>query len=345
MRPLLGKFIGFLAVGLLLGMLLAYWVRLLQDSFQEDLPLNSPAITGFAKWLLGWFVLIDLVLLVAWANYRWPYQKWYVPTRSEWKYWCSHVAITWLAFEALQWRTDREPELVDENIQVSLLFSGLLLGFAWIAEAARLKRAHTVLMKERAEAELRTLRNQINPHFLFNALNTIYSQSLGNNPATAAELVHKLSGILRFALQQSQADFIPIAEEIALLEKYTDLHRARLPQQAKDFLCFEAHWDGVPCQIAPLLLLPFVENAIQYGLHPQYPTEVQLKLEVVEKQLFFSAINTVQPSLLKSQKGTGQGIDNVQKRIQLIYPHQHTLQVQTNNNLFDVQLNINLFKP
>lgn len=342
MKTIIARLIGYGVVGLIHGALLVYWIGLLKTNMQADLLLDSSATIGFVKWLSGWIFLIGLIFIIAWLNYWWSYRNWYLPPDGKWRYWSAHALMTWWAFEMLQWRTEREPELVDENILIALLFSGFLLGFAWIAEAIRLKRAHTILMKERAEAELRTLRSQINPHFLFNALNTIYSQSLGNHPTVAAELVQKLSGILRFALRQSQADYISVDEEIDLLEKYTDLHRARLPAKAQSFLIFKAEWDGEPQQIAPLLLLPFVENAVKYGLHPADPTPVELYLEVQEDQLTFVAKNAIRPELTEPYKGTGQGIENVKKRLQFLYPNRHRLQIHNNNRYFEVQLHISL---
>lgn len=313
---------------LLLLVLAGYWGSLLQEAILLQYGENWERLGGFVRWLLGWLFLIGILLLICWANFRYPFRWWYAAPGEFWKYGLVHTAATWGFFELLQWRSERDPELVEENLLVTGLFSILLLGFAWVADAFRARRLHALLLREKAEAELKVLKAQIDPHFLFNTLNTIYSHTLVGNQQPAADLVHKLSGVLRFTFTQAQADWVPIADEIDFLQKFVELQKARMPEAVLSNSSFAFEWDELPCSIAPLLLIPFIENAFQYGVFPAPNSFVRLHFQVAEGVLLVELQNSVPDQQQGQRRGSGQGINNVKQRLHLLYPDRHLLRIR-----------------
>lgn len=321
--------------------LVVYWTKLmwLRAALPEVRGELLPS--GFISWLFGWLSLAAGILLLGWLNHRLVYSRMQKSDLPMWWYLAWQMGLCWLIFEFLQWRTEHDARLLPENILVSLVISGLIYLLVLVADAFAVKRKHRALEGEKIAAELRALRNQLNPHFLFNALNTIYSESLSGNAQNSARLVHDLSGILRFALQQSQHDWVKSSEEIDFLQKYVGMHRERLPQQAREKLVFIAAFDQEQL-LPPLLLLPFVENAIQYGMHSVQPAEVFMRLTIEDEILTFESVNAVYPALQKSRQGTGHGISNVKQRLGLLYPNGHELQIAETDQVFRVTLKINL---
>ncbi|MFN3530128.1 MAG: sensor histidine kinase [Bacteroidia bacterium] len=325
----------------LFSTLLAYWSGLLWLSSDHPDLQGEWLPSGFISWLAGWLTLVASILLLGWLNYKFIYRRIQSSKFPHWWYLAWQIGLCWLLFEFLQWRTEHDSLLLPENMVVSLVLSALIYLMAYIADAFAAKRRHRALEQEKVAAELRALRNQLNPHFLFNALNTIYSETLSGNNQNSARLVHDLSGILRFALQQSQHDWVKASEEIDFLEKYIGLHRERLPQNVREMLKFTAETDH-DYALPPLLLLPLVENAIQYGMHGVDARELSMRLTIEDAVLVFECVNTIYPDLQAQRKGTGQGINNVRQRLELLYPGRHKLRITNKNDEFRVLLKINL---
>lgn len=260
---------------------------------------------------------------------------------KRWGYWTWIVALTWGVFELLQLRQDRDPEFVDENSLVTLVLTGIIIGFGYIADAFRVRREQLVLQQQKTEAELTALKSQINPHFLFNTLNTIYNEAAGAQNDTVADLVQQLASIMRFTLQESAKPFISVESELAFLDKYLTLQRARLPQRDSIRVDIHMDYDGQPARIAPLLLIPFVENAFQYGISFENPCFVKINLVIENQTLTLQLQNSTFPKATH-RKGHGMGIHNVRQRLKLIYPHQYTLEIKDEEAVFEIQMSIKL---
>ncbi|WP_022822050.1 sensor histidine kinase [Hymenobacter norwichensis] len=182
--------------------------------------------------------------------------------------------------------------------------------------------------------ELAMLKTQINPHFLFNTLNNIYSLT-SRKSDKAPEAVLRLSEIMRYLLYESSTDTVPLSRELAHLRSFLDLQRLRLSATAQDAIQLTVTGAPADCAhpIAPLLLLPLVENAFKHGDLAARPVAVQITLELAsDGQLRFSVLNHVAPAdaerELPNQPG-GVGLVNLRRRLALLYPGRHTLQVQT----------------
>jgi hypothetical protein len=319
----------------------SYLSYLLYGSLKAQFGENWQNFGGFFKFLMSYIALIGGVWLLGWLNYQGPFRWWFLSSEKVGWYWTWIVGVAWLLFELLQLRQGHEIEFIDENSLVTLVLMGIIIGFGYIADAFRVRREQLVLQQQKTEAELNALKSQINPHFLFNTLNTIYNEASAADNDTVADLVQQLAGIMRFTLQDAAKPFIPMESELAFLEKYLTLQRARLPQSDNIHLDIQFDYDDQPTQIAPLLLIPFIENAFQYGISADHSCFIKISLLIENQKLTLKMQNSIFPKI-SSKKGHGVGISNVQQRLKLIYPHRHRLEIMEEEEVFKVQLNIEL---
>jgi hypothetical protein len=194
------------------------------------------------------------------------------------------------------------------------------------------------LVRESANAELQLLKAQVHPHFLFNTLNNIYSFSLSQSPE-AGTLVKKLSGMLDYMIHECEGKFVPLEKELGLIQDYMGLEKVRYGKRLN--MQVEIHGDFENKIIAPLLMVPFVENSFKHGTSQmlQHPW-IKLEVTTVKDQLFFKLSNS-KPSLFHAKKqNKGIGLINVKKRLQLLYPGKHQLDVSDTEDMFIVNMQI-----
>jgi len=194
------------------------------------------------------------------------------------------------------------------------------------------------LAKENANAELQLLKAQAHPHFLFNTLNNIYSFSLYQSPQ-AGRLVQKLSGMLDYMIHDCEEKLVPLEKELGLIQDYMGLEKVRYGERLD--MQVEIHGDFENKVIAPLLMIPFVENSFKHGTSQmlQHPW-IKLEITTVNDQLFFKLSNS-KPSLFHVNKqNKGIGLINVKKRLQLLYPGKHQLDVSETDDMFTVNMQI-----
>ena len=194
------------------------------------------------------------------------------------------------------------------------------------------------LVKEKLEAELKFLRNQTNPHFLFNTLNNIYALARKKSDDTA-DVVMKLSKLLRFMLYESRNATITIADELRVLDDYIELEKIRYNERLN--VQFTRSIDNESQPIAPLILLPFVENAFKHGAsEARFNSFINIEVQLHEGQLTFRVGNS------KDDDGENAvteniGLSNVRRQLELMYP-QHYLEIENGKTCFKVTLTINL---
>jgi len=194
------------------------------------------------------------------------------------------------------------------------------------------------LAKENASAELQLLKAQIHPHFLFNTLNNIYSFSLNQSPK-ATMLVRKLSGMLGYMINECDEKLVSLEKELQLIQDYMGLEKVRYGRRLD--MQVEIHGDFENKLIAPFLMIPFVENSFKHGTSQmlQHPW-VKLEITNVRDQLFFKLSNS-KPSLFNANKQNGGiGLINVMKRLQLLYPDRHQLDISETEDEFLVNMQI-----
>lgn len=194
---------------------------------------------------------------------------------------------------------------------------------------------------QQVQAELTILRAQINPHFFFNTLNTLYGTALAENADKTARCVEQLSNIMRYTVTGALEDFTTVTQEISFLEDYLHLQQLRLPERDTIRVQTNLFYDSLPAHIAPFLLVPFIENAFRYGIRIDQDSFIKLELTVRDNMLDLSIQNSLFP-VRPDQEGLGTGIQNTQKRLQLIYSDRHSLTFGEVAGQYNVRLRIRL---
>ncbi|MCD6065986.1 MAG: sensor histidine kinase [Bacteroidetes bacterium] len=193
--------------------------------------------------------------------------------------------------------------------------------------------------KEKISAELSYLRAQINPHFLFNTLNSIYSMAIDNSENTATAVV-KLSAMMRYAITEAHKDTVPLEKEINYIADYIDLQNYRLGHTVK--LSHRVSGDPVGKKIAPLILISIVENAFKYGVNPEENSSIMVDLTVHEYFLVFLVRNNKVRTNVKEDEKSGVGIENTKNQLNMIYPGKYKFEIQENPREFSVLLTLQL---
>ena len=192
---------------------------------------------------------------------------------------------------------------------------------------------------EKLNTELQYLKAQMNPHFLFNSLNSIHFQ-IDKANTTARESLQKFSAMLRYQLYECNADTVPIEKEINYLQHYVDMQRLRKDNHYQ--INFNASATTGNFSIAPLLLLPFIENAFKYlSAHTDKPNYINIHLNKTGNIFSFNIVNTKDATAPVYEEG-GIGLKNVERRLELLYNGNHELYIDDNAETFSVQLNITL---
>ncbi len=190
---------------------------------------------------------------------------------------------------------------------------------------------------EKLNTELSFLKSQVNPHFFFNTLNNIYSLAVVGSEKTAPAVM-KLSSIMRYILTETQRDLVPLRNEVDFVNNFIDLQKVRLTDKVT--LSFNAEGDMDSLLIAPLLFIPFVENAFKYGVSTKEPSSIKFTMNTLGDTVVFTSVNYIVPSENNLMENTGIGINNVKRRLELMYPNKHKLTTTVNNNYYSVHLEI-----
>ena len=219
-----------------------------------------------------------------------------------------------------------------------LVLSGA--AFKLMMDYNRMQQRMVEMAKEKAEAELNFLKSQINPHFLFNSINSVYFLIEKNNTG-AREALHKFSGMLRYQLYEMNGDSIPVEKEIAYLKDYVDLQKLRKDKNyAVEFNCSQ-NVGGF--SIEPLLLVPFVENAFKHiSHHPNQLNFITLKLYMEDGVFYFNIANSKEEGEKNTAAHSGIGLNNVKRRLELLYPGKHVLAIKNSENNFNVELQLKI---
>ncbi len=217
------------------------------------------------------------------------------------------------------------------NYEVPALAATIKLFKAWFID----QNQKQALINQKQQAELNFLKTQIHPHFLFNTLNNLYALTL-KKADEAPDVVIKLSELLRYMLYECSEKFVPLSKELTFLSNYIELQSIR---HDKNLVSIEYKPDGDSTNkvIAPLLLLPLIENCFKHGI-TQGDKKVQILIHFTfnDDKLLLHVKNTLSHPMDSFTEGLG--ISNVRRRLELIYPQQHTLDITTTEGFFDVKL-------
>jgi sensor histidine kinase YesM len=240
--------------------------------------------------------------------------------------------------QLIHWSANLKKSLYDNIIpHFFLVIAGAAIKLMF--DYGKLQQRMVETAKEKAEAELNFLKSQINPHFVFNSLNSVYFL-INKDNADARGALHKFSEMLRYQLYEVKDDKIPIEKEIHYLKDYMDMQQLRKDEKyAVQFNCAP---DVKGFSIEPLLLVPFVENAFKHVSHFNDKTNfVKVDMLIADRFFIFSIVNSKEQQQTTEQHG-GIGLNNVKRRLELLYPDRHELKIDNTENVFTVQLNLQL---
>ena len=195
------------------------------------------------------------------------------------------------------------------------------------------------LEKQRSEAELQNLKNQLNPHFLFNTLNNIYSL-IAINGEQAQNAVHELSRLLRYMLYESAQTFVPVGKDIEFVQNYVKLMQIRMPSHVE--LKTEIRVEQPDVLIAPLLFISPVENAFKHGVSSSKPSFIHIEIIATGKQIKCLIRNSFFPKDKHDKSGSGIGLVNLRKRLDLLYPGNYELTCKQTVETYSCELSIYL---
>jgi sensor histidine kinase YesM len=205
----------------------------------------------------------------------------------------------------------------------------------WYVEEQKNKK----LAEEKIAAELNFLKAQIHPHFLFNTLNNLYTLILSKSEE-APDIVLKLSDLLDYMIYKSNVEFVPLANELEIVKGYMDLEKIRYSKRLE--LVYNENGEKEGHQIAPLILLPFIENCFKHGASKdRINPYVKIEIDITAELLSMKAVNSI-PEKKESDdmEKKGIGLSNVSRRLDLIYPDKYELEIKSDNKLFEVELKI-----
>lgn len=240
---------------------------------------------------------------------------------------------------------EMEYNLYRHTIKLNELLTDLLAFFSvmFMRYAFETEQKKHALEKDNLVLQLETLKAQLHPHFLFNTLNSLYGMSLTGEPDTPAYIL-RLSNMMRYILYDCQQNQVALEKDIEFLDNYLEMEKKRYPQANISFTVERG--DDNNQMIAPLLLIPFLENSFKHGSHRIMDSGfIEGKLSITGQQLHFQLSNSVILSTLQQKtKYGGVGIKNVRKRLALYYPGRHELQISHDETMYTVNLKIALTK-
>ncbi len=224
------------------------------------------------------------------------------------------------------------------HIFASILISGFAMGLGVIEKLKQNEKKQKELEKEKLHSELAFLKNQVSPHFFFNTLNNIYSL-IGIDGPTAQESVLKLSKLMRYLLYESEHGETMMSKELDFMNNYIDLMKLRISQKVELKIDFPKEFTDFA--FPPLLFVPFIENAFKHGVSHRDRSFIKIRMNIENDQISFISENSIGKS---SQPGdlqhSGIGLDNVRKRLGLLFPGKNELKIGHSETTFKVELSI-----
>ncbi len=214
---------------------------------------------------------------------------------------------------------------------VGLVIKGFITWF----EEMKLKEA---LQQKNHQMEMALVKAQLDPHFLFNTINNIDILIL-KNANKASNYLNKLSDIMRFMLFETKTEKILLSQEIEYIEKYIELQKIRTANSS--YVNFAVSGNAAAKKIAPMAFIPFIENAFKHTTNKKIENAIDINILIEEENIKLICENKFDPNRKSNQESNGLGNDLIEKRLQLMYPEKHRLDISNQNNLYSVFLTIN----
>jgi Putative regulator of cell autolysis len=326
------------------------WALLLVIPYTStDQIFNLVAPESDIKYLFISVTLSSVLLIIFYFNYFFLIPK-YLFAKKYWLYFIFlllAIASIFSLFGFLFYYSNLTPVIlaktnpdIDRIIPVIIINAGSLWLLSIVISVLgavydRLKQTES----EKLSAQIASLKSQINPHFLFNTLNNIYATAIDTSPK-AADMVDKLSEIMRYTMKDIQQDFVLLEDEINYINNFIELQKLRLDRSVK--LEYYSPEDIPSLQIAPMLLIPFIENAFKHGVNSEQKSRIKIEISMIKTEFQLRVVNNKVKAQTDISEGSGLGIENAKHRLNLIYPSKHLLVIHDTEKEFSVSLHINL---
>lgn len=223
------------------------------------------------------------------------------------------------------------------NLTIQAMVVGVSVAIKMTGKLYEVRERLQELEKANAQAELQQLKSQLNPHFLFNSLNNIYAL-IAFDPDKAQLSLHSLCDMLRYQLYEANRETIPLEKEIEFVRSYCDLMRLRLPRHVELSVDLPGNCERI--NIAPLLFVSVIENAFKHGISPGGESRIAVKIAIESGYIVCHVRNSYHPKTDSDRSGSGIGLENLRRRLELLYPCAHSFVAERIGNEFTVQLTI-----
>jgi len=310
---------------------------------------ESLAPASDVKYLLLCFALSSVLLITFYLNYFLLIPK-FLFSKKRWLY--SLVLLLMIAvvffllgiifiFSGVVHETLAKTGMAVEKIIPVILINAVSLWLLAIGSSVlwtiynRLREAES----EKLSAQIASLKSQINPHFLFNTLNNIYATAIDTSPK-AADMVDKLSEMMRYTMKDTQQDFVLLEDEINYINNFIELQKLRLDKRVK--LEYDVLENIPTLRIAPMLLIPFIENAFKHGVNSEQKSRIKIEITMNKTEFQLIVVNNKVNVQRDISEKSGLGIENTKHRLNLIYPSKYLLVINDTEKEFSVSLYINL---
>ncbi len=254
----------------------------------------------------------------------------------------SLISLIFFGFEQAIFHDAREFFTLTASLfLIAVIHGGIALairGFITWYDEIKLKEE---LAQKSFEMELALIKSQINPHFLFNTINNI-DVLINKDAGKASEYLNKLSDILRYMVYETKTEKISLAKELNYIEKYLELQKIRTTNP--NYVNFEVTGNANNLTIAPIILFPFIENAFKHTENKKNSNSINIKVLIEKTKLVFECENSYQNNLQIQQHYGGLGNELIQKRLMLLYPDSHLLEIADNNGIYKLKLSLDLYE-
>ena len=337
-----------------------YWLEQFQQtygSFGEPVDPESFRNWKEANWnmepYMRFFLLILFKAIFFYVNVYLIFPR-YQRARTKWKVFgplLFNLAWCFMA-EALIYQVYFKARIYDDfwyhydEIEAGITFLMILVAsFAYWSAKQWLLNKDEFEKIGKTNAELALLKNQINPHFLFNTLNNLFSMAIERKADDLAESISQLTHLMRYSIYESRTEYIELHREVEYIQNYIKLQELRFTSEDAVSIRFQVLGETQSVRIAPMLLINFVENAFKHGVSLKQPSLININLTTSEDQISFTVENTIFRQNKNSNVAhAGFGLEHTKKLLQMQYPHRHQLQITEENNIYRVSLVLKLQK-
>jgi hypothetical protein len=224
---------------------------------------------------------------------------------------------------------------------IFIIVFGLSIAYFFLKEWSRVEKMRSELQAVQLDTEVKFLKSQVNPHFLFNTLNNLFSMAQKKGNDDLADGISKLSGMMRYMIYESNEEHVPLKKEIEYLENCILLNKLRYADdEVTAVFDYPEQTEGI--FIAPMLFIPFVENAFKHGVTIGQSSEIDISISIANNLLIFTCENTIYSVKKMEDEQNGIGLENVKRRLELVYPGKCGLLIKNTDNKYIVNLEINL---